>query len=156
MFPQGQYHLKKFSINNKPDKMSDSTDGGRWEPSVGKLPVKALEGERREDVPVLSLNYLKGGLCGGYVQAWPHLGTVTFQTSRGDYVNGPKEFDLPENLVEEVKKFGWGEPPYLEEIFDDMRKITDLRTENTIPEFLKMCDALEEKWNGYGAVPVEQ
>ena len=91
----------------------------QWIMSVVEMPTN--DGT---SYPVFEWSFgAEDGLRGGELRAQPLQGILVFETRRGDSINGercPWTFDSIEQVLEYVDHFGWGEPPHIDEVFQDI------------------------------------
>jgi hypothetical protein len=118
---------------------------GTWEPHIGKMEMKVED--KVKEVPVFGWSYRVGSIYGGEVHAYPHLGLLLFQTRRGDYPDPGFSGDL-KKVVKEIDSFGWGKPPHLEEVYNDVEAASKM-VKSDVNGFIEHCKELEKNWENY-------
>ena len=126
--------------------MTEKESKGTWEPRIAKLEIQV--GDKVEQIPVFRLSYKKEDIYAGYVDAFPHHGVLVFQTTRRDYPE-PGYTGKPADIVRETERFGWGKPPKIEEIYNDIQKASEIAKSDGIKKFLEYCKELENNWTAH-------
>ena len=90
----------------------------------------------------------KDGIRGGELLAWPLQGLLVFQDRRGGL---EWKYESVEEALEKVDEYGWGEPPYIDEVFQDT-----IDTKGQFPiESTEAAEAifeeLRQKWTALAA-----
>jgi len=118
-----------------------------WEPHIGKMQMQAGK-DKVEEVPVFSWSYRGKFAYGGEIHAYPHLGILLFQTKRGDYDDDPGFKGNLQEVLKEIDSFGWGKPPNIEEVYNDIQAASTI-AKNNGNRFFQHCKELETKWQTY-------
>ena len=83
---------------------------------------------------------------GGELRAWPLQGTLIFQDRRE---SEPWRFQSVEEALAKVDEYGWGEPPNVDEVFQDALSTHNRLQEEGVQgseEAEKIFKELKEKW----------
>lgn len=99
--------------------------------------------------PVFEWSYgLKRGIRGGELRAWPQNGMLVFEDRRGptDMPKGGWKFNSVEEALAKINEYGWGEPPHIKEIFQDILGLKKKIPFKNREDAEKTFKELKEKW----------
>jgi len=123
----------------KSTKVEKERQGLTWHLSLKDMPHKG-----GFSYPVFEWSYgYKDGFRGGELRAWPPQGILVFETRRGE---GPFRFDNIDEAQAKVDEFGWGVPPHLDKVFQDIQATKSKFPVKGLDETVKIFGQLKEKW----------
>lgn len=122
---------------------------GTWDPKILKKKLKSqYKVDSVIDIPVFHWSYRVGVINCGYVEAYPDSGALLFQTTRGDYAGIGFTGDL-QQVLKQIEKFQWGNPPHIEEVYGDIQKMVSLMKEGKLQSVDDLYRRLEIKWQNF-------
>ena len=94
--------------------------------------------------PVFEWSFVReDGLRGGELRAWPLQGILVFQDRRGS-MDFP--FETVEGALGKIDEYGWGEPPHIDEVFQDIRETKKKFLAKSLEEAKQIFEELRQKW----------
>ena len=92
--------------------------------------------------PVFEWRFRSELVWAGTVQAW-FQGFFIFRDRRE---SSELRFDKVEDLLVRIDTYGWGEPPYIDEIFLDITETRQMFPVRTVEEAQRILQQLQQKW----------
>ena len=113
-----------------------------WIMSVLEMPTT-----QGPSYPVFEWSYgSKDGIRGGELHAWIH-GILVFEDRRPiDMPEGGWKFKSVEEALSKINEYGWGRPPHIDEVFQDVIEAKKKLAASTKEETEKIFQELREKW----------
>jgi len=101
--------------------------------------------EQGPSYPVFEWSYgFEDGIRGGELHAWPsHGGSLVFQSRREDY---SQKFQSVKEALKGIEEYGWGKPPHIDEVFQDIIELQKKIPADTIEEAERIFKELRRKW----------
>ena len=85
------------------------------------------------------------GMRGGELYAYP-IQKMLFFVDRRASESSMSEFKSVEAALTEIDKYGWGEPPHIDEVFQDVLAIQEELQRKGVENSKEIFLSLEEKW----------
>ncbi|PIR01888.1 MAG: hypothetical protein COY73_01195 [Candidatus Nealsonbacteria bacterium CG_4_10_14_0_8_um_filter_37_14] len=83
----------------------------------------------------------KDGIKGGTLRAWPFQGILVFEV-RGE----EEKFDSIKIALKSINEYGWGEPPHINEVLQDILETKSKFPVRDIEEAKQVFKELRQKW----------
>lgn len=95
-------------------------------------------------IPVFRWSFgSKGESIGGDLRVFPHHGILTFQSRRSS-IEG--RFESVEKILAQIDKYGWGEPPHIDEVFQDAQDASVKVRAGDKEAAEQIFEELRQKW----------
>lgn len=127
------------------EKTTESKPG--WNMSVRTAPTI-----HNISYPVFEWSYgFKDGIRGGELRVWISSGIFVFEDRRHP-IEMPQEgwkFDSVEKALAKIEdEYGWGKPPHINEVFQDIIEVRKKFPMGSKEEAEKIFGELQKKWEG--------